>query len=83
MNERDKVQRHERDLVQRDIAALRSPALAKGAVGYVLIVVRSLGTDRDPRKVCAGDSVSIRERGLTPGESLVALQVAIDSLKGD
>lgn len=68
-----------RDRVRRDLEALEGSQLADGALGYVLVVIRSLGTDRDQRAPAPGDSVSIREVNLTPGQSQMALRLALQS----
>jgi len=72
---------NERERLQQELEAFEGTKLAEGALGYVLVVVRSLGNDRDPRHPAPGDSISIREAGLTYGESRVALEQALAILR--
>ena len=65
MSERAKVQRE----------------LAEGALGYVLVVVRSRDPGRKDRRARVGDPVSVRERGLTPRQSRMALTAVLDYLR--
>lgn len=70
-----------REQIQRELESFEDTKLVEGAVGYVLVVVRSLGNDRDPRRPAPGDSISIREAGLTYGESRIALEQALAVLR--
>lgn len=68
-----------RDDVQRELAAFEGTELAAGAVGYVLVVVG--GSGNDPRPVAVGDTISLRQNGLSIGEAVVALELAAKVLK--
>lgn len=70
-----------REKIQQELRSFEGTELAEGAIGYVLVVVRSLGNDRDPRHPAPGDSISIREAGLTRGESWVALEQALNAVR--
>ena len=77
MKQRSPNDKNTREQIQRELTAFKGTKLAEGALGYVLVVVRSLGDDRDPRHPAPGDSISIREAGLSYGEARVALEQAL------
>jgi plasmid maintenance system antidote protein VapI len=77
VKQRSPNDKNTREQIQRELTAFKGTKLAEGALGYVLVVVRSLRDDRDPRRLAPWDSISTRQAGLSYGEARVALEQAL------